>query len=254
MSQTRRGPDPQVSPATERDDNFPERIAEAVVRAGGVARLARLTGSSESVIRKWRLGHSEPTRRNLVRVADAAGVSVQWLAAGLPAAMGSAAKSSAAPRAAHPGGPATIWWHADIDRCLDEIRIVLAWSEAAGVSAHGGSDASLHAQVDAYLRQTARSATVPVATRVRACLLGAVHLADPGLARLYRMLEPHLRSALPDADDATMEIVDSLLAEAGTDPLPGVREGLHRAMVEHGLTRDGAREFLRCLQSGLDAR
>ena len=112
MSQTRRGPDPQVSPATERDDNFPERIAEAVVRAGGVARLARL----------------------------------------------------------------------------------------------------------------------------------------------YRMLEPHLRSALPDADDATMEIVDSLLAEAGTDPLPGVREGLHRAMVEHGLTRDGAREFLRCLQRGLDAR
>lgn len=53
----------------------------AIRRAGGVRNVARATGLSESVVRKWRSGRSEPTRRHLVNIANAANVTVGWLAA-----------------------------------------------------------------------------------------------------------------------------------------------------------------------------
>jgi phage repressor protein C with HTH and peptisase S24 domain len=45
-------------------------------------RLARTTGVSPSAFRKWLRGEAEPSRERLVALAQAAGVSVGWLAGG----------------------------------------------------------------------------------------------------------------------------------------------------------------------------
>src|SRR5579864_115719 len=45
-------------------------------------RLARATGVSPSAFRKWLKGEAEPSRERLVALAEAASVSVGWLARG----------------------------------------------------------------------------------------------------------------------------------------------------------------------------
>lgn len=63
-------------------DAFGERMAVAIQRAGGATRMAEKAGVSGSVLRKWRAGHSDPSRTHLVNMARAAGVSLEWLATG----------------------------------------------------------------------------------------------------------------------------------------------------------------------------
>lgn len=58
------------------------RIAEVADAVGGNSALARMCGLSESVIRKWRRGESEPTTSDLVAIARAGDVTVEWLATG----------------------------------------------------------------------------------------------------------------------------------------------------------------------------
>lgn len=61
---------------------FSDRVEKIVRTAGGVPSLARKSGLSDAVIRKWLGGHSDPSRANLVKLADAAGVHIEWLATG----------------------------------------------------------------------------------------------------------------------------------------------------------------------------
>lgn len=63
-------------------DAFGERITLAIQRAGGAKKLADKTGMSTSVLRSWRAEKSDPSRTSLVKVARAAGVSLEWLATG----------------------------------------------------------------------------------------------------------------------------------------------------------------------------
>lgn len=63
-------------------DQFTSRMNILIRRAGSAAALARLAGVSESVVRKWRDGTSEPSRDHCVAIAKADGCSVGWLVAG----------------------------------------------------------------------------------------------------------------------------------------------------------------------------
>src|SRR5215475_11535541 len=66
-------------------------------------RLARTTGVSPSAFRKWLRGDAEPSRERLVALAQAAGVSVGWLASGegpTPRLGGVSPSSRSAPGAA----------------------------------------------------------------------------------------------------------------------------------------------------------
>lgn len=60
---------------------FPDRLKEAI-GSESIRSFSKRSKSSESVIRKYLSGKSEPTRLTLIAMADAADVSVQWLAAG----------------------------------------------------------------------------------------------------------------------------------------------------------------------------
>lgn len=97
-------------------DAFSERISIAIKRAGGSTKMAGIAGVSTSVLSKWRRGESDPSRARLVKMARAAGVSVQWLATG----EGSPDQGAAAPTA-KPGRP-----DIDLDTLEEVVVKVLA--------------------------------------------------------------------------------------------------------------------------------
>lgn len=71
-----------VPGSNEELGTFQERVNLIVKMSGGVPPLSRKSGLSDAVIRKWLAGQSDPSRANLVKLADSAGVLVEWLAAG----------------------------------------------------------------------------------------------------------------------------------------------------------------------------
>jgi len=104
-------------PCSEPD--FPLRMEIAARLAGNATRLAELSGISRRAIGDYLAGTAEPTRRRLLAIAKAAGVSVQWLAVGdesLPPSM--------------PAAPSTIG--INIDLIEDAIAAVEEYLEERG--------------------------------------------------------------------------------------------------------------------------
>jgi len=65
-----------------KDAAFVSRLKLLIDEFGSARAFARACGVSESAIRKWHGGTSEPTREKLVAMAEAANVSIEWLASG----------------------------------------------------------------------------------------------------------------------------------------------------------------------------
>lgn len=74
---------PKISrkPAPDRAA-FSERLKDCETRAGGQSALARLAGITQSTIRGYMKRQTEPPRDILIQIAEAAGVSLLWLATG----------------------------------------------------------------------------------------------------------------------------------------------------------------------------
>lgn len=90
---------------TVKDPNrqaFAERVAFLVDREKNTSRFARKVGVSEGVVRKWRNGESDPSREHVVAIADAYGLSLDWLAAGR-------GPMFASEKRPEPAAPAGIW-------------------------------------------------------------------------------------------------------------------------------------------------
>jgi len=64
------------------ETSFNERIRIIIEKVGSAEKLATLSGMSSRVIGKYLAGESDPSREKLVALANAAGVSVAWLATG----------------------------------------------------------------------------------------------------------------------------------------------------------------------------
>lgn len=62
-------------------DNFPTRLKEAI-GSNSIRGFARNCGFSDTVLRQYLSGQSEPTRPALLAIARAAEVSLEWLATG----------------------------------------------------------------------------------------------------------------------------------------------------------------------------
>jgi phage repressor protein C with HTH and peptisase S24 domain len=77
-SQVHRAVEP---PSSSGHDGFVERLRLLVMRAGSARALAAKVGVSSNTISLW-LKDSEPGRDKLVDLANAAAVSVEWLASG----------------------------------------------------------------------------------------------------------------------------------------------------------------------------
>ncbi len=61
---------------------FAKRIETLIKTVGSGNALAAAAKVSEGVIRKWKVGESDPSRENLISLAKAAGVCIEWLATG----------------------------------------------------------------------------------------------------------------------------------------------------------------------------
>jgi len=64
------------------NNTFPERIKAVITKLGGITQASKKTGLSTSVLSQYSNGKSEPSRRRLISLADAAGVGLAWLATG----------------------------------------------------------------------------------------------------------------------------------------------------------------------------
>ena len=62
---------------------FKKRMSIAAKLAGNATELSRKTGISRRAIGTYLAGGSDPTRERLIAIAEASGVSVEWLATGL---------------------------------------------------------------------------------------------------------------------------------------------------------------------------
>jgi phage repressor protein C with HTH and peptisase S24 domain len=76
----KRKPKPRVAGADQA--GFVARLQLVVQQWPSADRLAKATGVSPSAFRKWLNGLAEPRRDRLVALAEAAGVTVSWLAQG----------------------------------------------------------------------------------------------------------------------------------------------------------------------------
>lgn len=72
-----------ISPTEDAKYGFQSRMNMLAERVGGFAALARKSGLSRRVLDKYRNGESDPSRLRLVALADAADVSLEWLATGV---------------------------------------------------------------------------------------------------------------------------------------------------------------------------
>ncbi|RQZ74829.1 MULTISPECIES: LexA family transcriptional regulator [Burkholderia] len=61
---------------------LPERVSFLIGICGGPAETARRVGVSNTTLQRWRNGEVDLSTSNLVKLADEAGASVEWLATG----------------------------------------------------------------------------------------------------------------------------------------------------------------------------
>lgn len=113
---------------------FGQRIDILIQRVGGVSTLARMAEVSESCIRKWRSGSSEPSRCHLVRLARETGADLAWLLSGDPTGLQTAAPATHWPNVCH-----IAWWPRDRPGPLKwsdapTIAIPEAWPASYNVS------------------------------------------------------------------------------------------------------------------------
>ena len=64
------------------EDKFEERMQFTADAAGGISALSRTSGVATRTIKGYIDGDNDPTRKKLIAMADAAKVSVEWLATG----------------------------------------------------------------------------------------------------------------------------------------------------------------------------
>lgn len=84
-------------PANSRPAGFPDRLA-TIIGSSSVRAFARKAGISDTFLRQCLSGRTEPTRMKLIAIAEAGGVSVEWLATGRePAGQLGIAEAPAAP-------------------------------------------------------------------------------------------------------------------------------------------------------------
>lgn len=74
--------DPLVTHPLANRDAFAQRIILLIKEAGSASELARRCDVSESVVRKWAGGKSEPSRPNLLSIASGTGTEFRWLITG----------------------------------------------------------------------------------------------------------------------------------------------------------------------------
>jgi transcriptional regulator with XRE-family HTH domain len=64
------------------DSSFENRIKKIISLVGSAEKLSHSAGMSPSLIGKYLSGKTDPTRKKLIALSEAAGVNVQWLATG----------------------------------------------------------------------------------------------------------------------------------------------------------------------------
>lgn len=189
-------------------------------------RLARTMGVSPSALRKWLKGEAEPSRERLIALADAAQVSIGWLAKG------------EGPEPAFNGGNGTVRRARAVDEHRDPMQQRFVLPPRHGGSADGRSTlrgecvafnrdwirADLKAEPENLIVEIASSKAMEpticdgnlllIDTTERALHQGGVYLLDIGGERLLKRVQRKLDGSVVLISDNPAYMPDILPVEA----------------------------------------
>lgn len=213
------------------------RIKAAADAIGSRKEAARLAGVSDDMLYRYMREETPPRFEAIVRLAQAAGMSLDWMATGheQPAAHESAAHYDIAPE----------WAQSrvrEIDALLaTEGKLPLPPTRVAA------NETLQSALTD--LRHIARLPTVPHELRMAAARAGSVGFGDQELALLHGLAE---LPASQQSGQRLAEVADDLEAairEAGYRPPDLILDGFKTAMYVNGMPRTAAVTLLRFLDA-----
>ncbi|MBI1207335.1 MAG: helix-turn-helix domain-containing protein [Azospirillum sp.] len=157
---------------------FQSRIETIISLLGSPMGLARGAGLSRRVIDNYRTGQSDPSRERLIALAEAAGVTVEWLATG----KGPMHRPSHAAPPGHETSPAAI--DAELlSRVIDGVSSVVCEAGQALTSNHQAeTTARLYAEIVAAVPRADRSAREGALAMALAHLRRDIRTTAPGPA------------------------------------------------------------------------
>jgi len=234
------------------------RIRWVAKQLGTREEAARVADKSKPQIDRYIREDNLPGVDTVVALADAAQVSVEWLATGretLERAKESAPhlfrRRDEATVTAQAAGEDAWFWGTEDER-LEEIERMLEQEPDTPVpTARLEADERL-SQALTDVRRIAQNPEAPVKQRTRAATIGELAFGDEDLGRLREELARPTAQQKMQRFQRVSDDLASAVAELGYDPPPMIREALKTAMYHHGLTRDGAAVLLQFISAELE--
>jgi len=121
---------------SQHDQSLRLRLDKVLRKFASVGDLARLIGVSDNAVYKWLSGRGQPSVANLVALAKAANVSIEWLATGHESTTGKRSTGRGAERedfvyvAPHDGAGATVRRPLRSDTIVDYLAFKKEWVQS----------------------------------------------------------------------------------------------------------------------------
>jgi transcriptional regulator with XRE-family HTH domain len=232
------------------------RIRWVAKQLGTREEAARVADKSKPQIDRYIREDNLPGVDTVVALADAAQVSVEWLATGretLERAKESAPhlfrrRDEAAVTAQAAGEDA--WF----DERLEEIERMLEQEPDTPVPTARLEANELLSQALTDVRRIAQNPEAPAKQRTRAATIGELAFGDEDLGRLREELARPTTQQKMQRFQRISDDLASVATEIGYDPPLSIREALKTAMYHHGLTREGAAVLLQFISAELEQR
>lgn len=214
------------------------RIKAAADAIGSRKEAARLAGVSDDMLYRYMREETPPRFEAIVRLAQAAGMSLDWMATGQEG-------SQATREGTGHYDVAPEWAHSRV-REIDAL--LAAEGELPLPPTRVAANETLQSALT-DLRRIARLPTVPHELRVAAARAGSIGFGDQELAHLHGLADA---SSSQQSGQRLAEVADELEAairEAGYRPPDLVLDGFKTAMYVNGMPRAAAVTLLQFLDA-----
>lgn len=214
------------------------RIKAAADAIGSRKEAARLAGVSDDMLYRYMREETPPRFEAIVRLAHAAGMSLDWMATG-----------DGQSRVLHDdGGPYEVAPEWAQSRVREIDALLAAEGELPLPPTRVAANETLQSALT-DLRRIARLPTVPHELRVAAARAGSVGFGDQELAHLHGLSEASVGQQSGQRLAEVADELDTAIREAGYRPPDLVLDGFKTAMYVNGMPWAAAVTLLRFLDA-----
>lgn len=226
-------PEEQPQPA----QGIGNRIKAAADAVGSRKEAARLAGVSDDMLYRYMREETPPRFEAIVRLAYAAGMSLDWMASGSekPTARESSGRYDVAPE-----------WAQSRVREIDAL--LAAQGELPLPPTRVAANETLQSALT-DLRRIARLPTVPHELRVAAARAGSVGFGDQELAHLHGLAEHPVSQQSGQRLAEVADELEAAIRESDYRPPDLILDGFKTAMYVNGMPRAAAVTLLRFLDA-----